>query len=225
MVGSVVAWVTDPGLIETVLLMTRRPPEAQLKRRVLRRCSARAFSPRRGWGRAGRAPAAGRSFAPPTFGPGSRRGRRGGRTGYARSSASPAGSVHAVDRDMTQTAFQAIVRRRSRPAARQRGCGDLAALRRQGTFHVSSDIAAALLRFPDWLWYPGRPARHRAAWPLRAAVATILARRRAEGLHVAARRSVCGPGLRVRKNARTGEPRCRKSSWIDDLVTFLAAGQ
>ena len=136
----------------------------------------------------------------------------------ARWSASPAGSVHAIDRDMTRTAFHVI------SATMFAGSADseAAAILRyadRALSTISWDIAAALLRFPDWLWYPGKHARRRAAWQLRAAVATILARRRAEGLR--------GDDLLARlaraQDAETGEPMSQKQL-IDNLVTFLAAG-
>jgi cytochrome P450 len=84
---------------------------------------------------------------------------------------------------------------------------------------ISWDIAAALLRFPDWLWYPGKFARRRAGRKLRDAVAAILARRRAAGVE--------GHDLLARlagaRNPDTGAPMSDKQL-IDNLVTFLAAG-
>jgi cytochrome P450 len=84
---------------------------------------------------------------------------------------------------------------------------------------ISWDIAAAMLRVPQWLWYPGKLKRRRSARRLRAAVATILARRRAAGLQ--------GEDLLARlaraQDPETGEPMSQKQL-IDNLVTFLAAG-
>ena len=84
---------------------------------------------------------------------------------------------------------------------------------------ISWDIAAAMLRLPAWMWYPGKFKRRRAARTLRAAVAAILARRRAAGLE--------GDDLLARlaraQDPETGEPMSEKQL-IDNLVTFLAAG-
>jgi cytochrome P450 len=76
-----------------------------------------------------------------------------------------------------------------------------------------------MLRFPPWLWYPGKFRRRRSAAKLRAATATILARRRAEGLQ--------GDDLLARlaraQDPETGEPMSEKQL-LDNLLTFLAAG-
>jgi cytochrome P450 len=84
---------------------------------------------------------------------------------------------------------------------------------------ISWDIAAALLHFPGWLWYPGKFARRRAGRALRDAVAAILARRRAAGAE--------GHDLLARlagaREPDTGQPMSDKQL-IDNLVTFLAAG-
>ena len=69
------------------------------------------------------------------------------------------------------------------------------------------------------MWYPGKFKRRRAARTLRAAVAAILARRRAAGLE--------GDDLLARlaraQDPETGEPMSEKQL-VDNLVTFLAAG-
>ena len=124
----------------------------------------------------------------------------------ARWRARPAGAVHAIDRDMTETTFHVI------SATMFAGSADAEAaaiLKSADTAlaTISWDIAAAMLRLPDWMWYPGKFKRRRAARTLRAAVATILARRRAAGLD--------GDDLLARlARARTPRPasRCRRSS-------------
>jgi cytochrome P450 len=132
--------------------------------------------------------------------------------------ASPAGSVQAVDRDMTHTTFRVI------SATMFAGSADAeaAAILRSADKALSTiswDVAAALLRFPPWLWYPGKYARRRAGRHLREAVAQVLARRRAGGL--------AGDDLLARlalaRDPDTGAPMSEKQL-IDNLVTFLAAG-
>jgi cytochrome P450 len=126
--------------------------------------------------------------------------------------------VQAVDRNMTETTFRVI------SATMFAGSADAEAdeiLRAsdKALSSISWDIAAAYLRFPTWLWYPGKYARRRAGMQLRAAVATILARRRAAGLQ--------GDDLLARlaraQDPETGAPMSEKQL-IDNLMTFLAAG-
>jgi cytochrome P450 len=130
----------------------------------------------------------------------------------------PAGAVQAIDRDMTETTFHVI------SATMFAGSADAEAaaiLKSADTAlaTISWDIAAAMLRLPAWMWYPGKFKRRRAARTLRAAVAAILARRRAGGLE--------GDDLLARlaraQDPETGEPMSEKQL-IDNLVTFLAAG-
>ena len=76
-----------------------------------------------------------------------------------------------------------------------------------------------MLRFPRWLWYPGKFRRRRAGRRQRQAVAAILIRRRADGL--------AGDDLLARlaraQVPETGEPMSQKQL-LDNLLTFLAAG-
>jgi cytochrome P450 len=84
---------------------------------------------------------------------------------------------------------------------------------------ISWDIAAAVVRLPEWMWYPGKLRRRRAARVLRGAVSAILARRRAAGLQ--------GDDLLARlaraQDPETGAP-MSEDQLVDNLLTFLAAG-
>jgi cytochrome P450 len=84
---------------------------------------------------------------------------------------------------------------------------------------ISWDIAAAVVRLPEWMWYPGKLRRRRAARVLRGAVTAILARRRAAGLQ--------GDDLLARlaraQDPETGAP-MSEDQLVDNLLTFLAAG-
>ena len=216
---SVVAWVSDPSLIETVLLhQADRFPKTQLERRVFETLLGEGILTSQGarwrWQR---------RTAAPLFRPADLAGlvpamAAAADAQLARWSASPAGTVHAVDRDMTQTTFQVISATMLAGSADSEAAAILRSADR-ALSTISWDIAAALLRFPAWLWYPGKHARCRAARQLRAAVATILARRRAEGWR--------GDDLLARlaraQDAETGETMSEKQL-IDNLVTFLAAG-
>ncbi len=76
-----------------------------------------------------------------------------------------------------------------------------------------------MLRVPEWVWYPGKLTAPQGGGRLRAAVAAILARRRAAGLD--------GDDLLARlaraQDPETGEPMSEKQL-VDNLLTFLAAG-
>lgn len=128
------------------------------------------------------------------------------------------GAVAAVDRDMTETTFHVISTTMFAGSADAEAAAILRAA--DGALAtISWDIAAAMLRFPSWLWYPGKFRRRRAAGRLRAAVVAILTRRRADGL--------AGDDLLARlaraQDPETGEPMSEKQL-VDNLLTFLAAG-
>jgi cytochrome P450 len=132
--------------------------------------------------------------------------------------ARPHGAVHAIDRDMTETTFRVISATMFAGSADAEAAAILSASER-ALSTISWDIAAAMLRFPPWLWYPGKFGRRRAGKELRQAVATILARRRAAGIE--------GDDLLARlataRDPDSGSPMSDKQL-IDNLVTFLAAG-
>ena len=85
---------------------------------------------------------------------------------------------------------------------------------------ISWDIAAAMLRLPDWMWYPGKFTP-----PQGGADAARLPSRRSwrAGARPASRATTCWRAWHARRTPRPAR-RCRKSSSIDNLVTFLAAG-
>jgi cytochrome P450 len=214
-----VAYVTDPALVERILLSQAELfPKTPLEKRV--------FGPTLGDGiltSQGSSWKWQRRTAAPLFRPSDLASLVPAMTGAAmdqlqRWRASPAGAVQAVDRDMTETTFQVI------SATMFAGSADAeaAAIVRAADKALSSiswDIAAAMLRFPEWLWYPGKYGRRRAGRALRAAVATILVRRREAGLE--------GEDLLARlaraTDPETGAPMSEKQL-VDNLLTFLAAG-
>jgi cytochrome P450 len=125
---------------------------------------------------------------------------------------------HPVDRAMTETTFHVISESMFAGSADAEAAAILRAAEKV-LVSVSWDIAAAMLRFPGWLWYPGKYGRRRAGVALRAAVAAILARRQAARLE--------GDDLLVRlaraRDPETGAPMSERQL-IDNLLTFLAAG-
>jgi cytochrome P450 len=216
---AVVAWVTDPALIERVLLHeAERFPKTQLEKRVFEATLGDGILTSQGaswrWQRRTAAPL----FRPADLASLVPAMSAAGEAQLARWRARPAGSVQAVDRDMSETTFGVI------SATMFAGSADAEAalILRWADMALSTiswDVAAAMLRFPEWLWYPGKYRRRHAGRQLRAAVAGILARRRAMGLE--------GDDLLARlaraQDPETGAPMSEKQL-IDNLITFLAAG-
>ncbi len=216
---GIVAYVTDPALIERILLGdAERFPKTALERRVFEHTLGDGILTSQGaswrWQRRTAAPL----FRPadlaalvPTM-------SAAAEEQIARWERAPAGVLHPIDQDMTETTFRVI------SATMFAGSADAEA---DAILHsadialssISWDIAAAMLRFPDWLWYPGKYRRRRAGQNLRHAVSTILSRRRAHGgeAHDLLARLI---GAR---DPDTGQPMSEKQL-IDNLVTFLAAG-
>jgi cytochrome P450 len=214
-----IVWVCDPALIEEVLLHgAERFPKTLLERRVFESSVGDGILTAQGaswrWQR---------RTAAPLFRPADLAGlvpamAAAAEVQLARWSASPAGSVQAVHRNMTETTFRGISATMFAGSVGSEAetilrCSD------KGLSTISWDFAAAMLHFPGWLWYPGKYGRRRAAAELRAAVARILARRRAAGFE--------GDDLLARlaraQDPDTGTPMSEKQL-IDNLVTFLVAG-
>ncbi len=203
-----IAWVTDPALVEQVLLHGNAQfPKTALEKRVFAHTLGEGILTSEGaswrWQR---------RTAAPLFRPADLSGlvplmTAAAEDQVARWRNGPAGTVRAIDRDMTETTFHVI------SATMFAGSADAEAaaiLKSADTAlaTISWDIAAAMLRLPAWMWYPGKFKRRRAARTLRAAVATILERRRAAGLE--------GDDLLARlaraQDPETGEPMSEKAA-------------
>ena len=216
---NVVAWVTDPALIEEVLLgRSEEFPKTPLEKQVFEHTLGDGILTSQGaswrWQR---------RTAAPLFRPADLAGLVPVMTTAAEEQVQrwrqrPAGSIQAIDRDMTETTFRVISATMFAGSADAEAAAILEASDK-ALATISWDIAAAMLRFPPWLWYPGKYRRRRAGRQLRDAVATILARRRAAGL--------VGDDLLTRlagaRDPDTGNPMSDKQL-VDNLMTFLAAG-
>ena len=89
---------------------------------------------------------------------------------------------------------------------------------------ISWAIAVAVLKLPEWVWYPNKRVMRQAAITVRAGVAAIVDRRREE----MARPGAQPPNdiltrLLSARDAQTGEP-MSDTMMIDNLATFLEAG-
>jgi cytochrome P450 len=216
---ALIVWICDPELIEEVLLHgAERFPKTPLEKRVFEATLGDGILTSEGaswrWQRGAAAPL----FRPADLAHLVPAMSAAAEAQLARWEARPAGTVHAIDHDMTETTFRVISATMFAGSADREAdailrCSDKA------LSSISWDIAAAMLRFPDWLWYPGKVGRRRAGAQLRAAVAQVLARRRAAGLQ--------GDDLLARlaraRDPETGATMSEKKL-IDNLVTFLMAG-
>jgi cytochrome P450 len=212
-------YVTAPALVEKVLLQSSAQfPKTPLEKRVFHHTLGDGILTSEGaswrWQRRTAAPL----FRPSDLANLVPAMTTAAQEQVARWRASPPGVVAAVDRDMTETTFHVISTTMFAGSADAEAAEILQAA--DGALAtISWDIAAAMLRFPPWLWYPGKLRRRRSARRLRAAVHTILARRRADGL--------AGDDLLARlaraQDPETHEPMSEKQL-VDNLLTFLAAG-
>jgi cytochrome P450 len=214
-----VAYVTDPALVEEVLLRgSERFHKSPVEKQVFQNSLGDGILTSQGaswrWQR---------RTAAPLFRPADLASLVPAMTAAAEDQAarwrtSTPGSVQAIDHDMTETTFRVISETMFAGGADAEAKAMLKAADR-ALATISWDIAAAMLRFPRWLWYPGKFARRHSAQAMRASVATILARRRAAGLE--------GEDLLARlaraQDPETGAPMSEKQL-IDNLLTFLAAG-
>jgi len=214
-----VAWVTGPALVEQVLLHSSQQfPKTQLEKRVFAHTLGEGILTSEGaswrWQRRTAAPL----FRPADLASLVPMMVQAAEDRAARWRMSDAGAIHAIDRDMTETTFHVISETMFAGSADAEAAAILEAAD-AALATISWDIVAAMLRLPEWLWYPGKLRRRRASRHLRAAVAAILARRRAAGLD--------GDDLLARlaraKDPETGAPMSEKQL-VDNLLTFLAAG-
>jgi cytochrome P450 len=216
---NVVAYVTDPPLIERVLLQDAAQfPKSPLEKRVLHHTIGDGILTSEGaswrWQR---------RTAAPLFRPADLADLVPAMTAAAQDQVgrwcrAPAGAIHPIDRDMTETTFHVISATMFAGGADREAAAMLKAAD-TALATISWDIAAAMLRFPDWLWVPGKWRRRRAGHRLRSAVAAILARRRDEGLDG----SDLLASLASARDPDNGAPMSQEQV-IDNLVTFLAAG-
>lgn len=216
---NLVAWVTDPAIVERVLLReSEKFHKSPLEKRVFRRSLGDGILTSQGeswrWQRRTAAPLF-RSTELQAFIPKMVDAAEGV---LARWRKSAPGSTQHIDEDMTQATFEVIANTMFVGAALAEG----AVIQRAAAANldkVTWEIAAALLRLPEWLWYPGKRTREKSAAEMRGAVKAILARRMAAGLE--------GDDLMARlaraTDPETGKP-MSEEQLIDNLLTFLGAG-
>ena len=216
--GAAAVWVTDPKLVETVLLHEHDTfPKTPIERRI--------FKPTLGDGILTSEAASWRwqrRTAAPLF-------RHQDVQGYvpamaaaadrqiARWRAAGPAATHAIDRDMTATTFDVISATIFDGATRE----EAQILQTESNRYlerISWEIVAAMLNVPEWVWHPAKGQMRVAARRLDATVRTILAR---------ARESDGGSGLIARlvaaRDPESGAP-MSDAQIADNIQTFAAAG-
>lgn len=214
-----VAWVTAPDLIETILLKDAGSfAKTRLDKRVLKPVLGDGLLTSEGaswrWQR---------KLASPLF-------RHGEILSYVPAMVSAAserveewrqrGSTFTahVDEDMTSTTFKVI----TRTILAGTGQADSDIILRAGRGyldHITWEIAAAMLLLPEGIWHPFRSRMRKAARDERDAVGRLLASRRNE---TAASDDLLARMIDAR-DPDTGEP-MPDDLLIDNLATFLLAG-
>lgn len=176
-----VAWVTSPPLVETILLKdAERYGKTLLDKRIMRPIIGEGLLTAEGdawrWQR---------KLASPLFRHSEILSYLPAMTAAAREQIAlwrAKGPAHeaAVDEDMTETTFKIISRTVLAGIREEEG----EAIKEAGRAYlepISWEIAAALLLLKEGFWHPGRNRMRRAALAERTAVAQLLARRRREG--------------------------------------------
>jgi cytochrome P450 len=214
-----VAWVTDPALIETILLKDAEHfPKTRLDYRVLKPIVGEGLLTAEGdnwrWQR---------KLASPLF-------RHTELLRYVPIMAEAAEErvtrwrqhagefISNIEADMTETTFSVIAR--TILAGINEAEGD--AIKRAGRAYldpITWEVAASLLLLPEKMWHPGKRRMRKAAAQSRAIVRRLLDQRRAEG--------ASGDDLLARmlaaRNPDSGQPMSDENI-VDNLTTFLLAG-
>lgn len=217
--GGRVAWVMDPALVERILLAEHEHfPKSPIERRI--------FSPVLGdgilvaegqswrWQRRTAAPVfrhADLLASVPAMSAAAQRLVERWR-GVAPQ------SRRAIDRDMTDVTFDVLQSTISAGATAEEG----ETLKHQFGHYLertSWDIAFEMVRFPAWLWHPGKPGMRRAAATLNRTMLSAIRRERSAGWP--------GGGLMARiggaTDPDTGTPMSDELV-ASNLLTFAAAG-
>ncbi|MDX2157110.1 MAG: cytochrome P450 [Hyphomicrobiaceae bacterium] len=217
--GGMMAWVTDPALVERILLdeheaFPKSPIEARIFTSILGEGILTAEGQSWRWQRRIVAPLF-RHQEIVALAPAMAR-VAGDIAGRWRTIAP--GTLRRLDHDMTDATFDVLAATIFAGASEAEGT----ALKRHiGAYleHTSWDVAFELLRIPAWVWHPGRPAMRHHARHLRATVAAILERERARGF--------AGGGLMAKlgtaRDPQSGEP-MSDDLVCSNLLTFAAAG-
>jgi len=220
--GEKRAWITDPGLIEEILVgKARATAKSEVQRRVLGRSIGDGILTSDGalwrWQRRIMAPLFRaqdiQAYVPAMAIAAEEQiecWRRQG-SGWKR-----------IDRDMTGATFTVIARTMLEGGASVETETIKAATERYLS-RVSWEIAYAVLGVPHWMPHPGSLRMRRAARQLRTSVQTLIARRRAENAAGKPKAEDLLSRLLAARDPETGEP-MGDAQLVDNLLTLLEAG-
>ena len=221
---SGIVWVTDPTLVERVLLhehgdFEKPPLEARVFQATIGHGILTAQGPAWRWQR---------RTAAPLFRHQELIGHVPAMTAVAEEqlarwrSPGPA-RVHPIDRDMTDATYAVITR--TILAGTTVAEDDIIKRAAYSLFGWTSwEVAFGILGVPVSVWHPGKAPSRRAAAKLRDTVAGLLARRQREAARSEANMAVdLLAKLSAARNPETGEP-MSDEQLIDNLLTFLIAG-
>jgi cytochrome P450 len=213
-----VAWVTEPGLIKSILLDQRETFRKLVQIRVLGPLLGKGILTSEGnewkWQRQTSAPMF-RHQELATFVPAFVRATH---DLLARWRRSPAGSTHDIERDMTHLTFDVISDTLLPSADATVGAAIERSARlfqRAGAWSLLYTVANA----PRWLPRPGRRSQRQATFMLRAAVAAMLREQR----DAPKARDDLMRRLMQARDPETGTP-MNDEQLIDNLLTFYLAG-
>ena len=217
--GTGLVWVTDPGLVERILLHEHESfPKTPLERRVLEPTLGQGILTSEGpawrWQRRTAAPLFRHqdllSHLPAMVGAANAQ--------LARWGEAPPGSLQPIDRDMTDATYEVITH-----TILAGGTPDEdRVIKREANrllAWTSWEVAYGMLGVPAWVWHPGKAPARQAAATLRATVLQLVVRRRAER---SGGNDLLGRLLAAR-DPDSGQPMADEQL-VDNLLTFLMAG-
>ncbi len=214
-----IVWVTDPELIERILLQEHEDfPKTPLERRVLGPALGDGILTAEGqswrWQRRIAAPLFRHQellrLVPGMY--------TAADAECSRWRGMPPGTVVPVERHMTDVTYDVVTRTLFAGAASTEGEEIKAAS--SGLLDVITwEIAAAMLKLPEWIWHPGKTRMQSNSAHMRAVVASIVARQRRDG---SGDGGLIGRMLAAR-DPDTGAP-MTDDQIVDNLLTFLLAG-
>ena len=216
---TLVAWVTDPALIESILLKNAEHfPKTRLDRRVLRPIVGEGLLTAEGeswrWQR---------KLASPLF-------RHSEILSYVSTMAEAAEScvddwrssgtkfVADVEHEMTEATF-AVIARTVLAGIDEAEANAVKRAGRQYLDPITWEVAASLLQLPESMWHPGKRKMRNAARESRAIVHRLLDQRRANG----AKGDDLVARMLAAKDPDSGLPMSDEQI-VDNLATFLLAG-
>lgn len=219
-----IAWVTDPALVERILLHEHESfPKTPLEKRVFEQTLGDGILTSQGqswrWQR---------RTAAPLFRHQDLLAHIPAMTSAAQEQVErwrrfAPGDVQPIERGMTDLTFDVFTS--TLLAGADRADGEI--IKRSGTqflSRISWEIAWAMVGLPPWAWHPAKGTMRRSAVAMRGAVERIVAQRRAGALQPGQEpaRDILGRLLAAR-DPESGEPMSDKQI-ADNLLTFIAAG-